>query len=139
MSEILVNFLIPVSFFATCAFIVHTAINANMKRRQHEHDERMLALEKGVQVPIAPERRKRYNPYLWPSIFIAVGLGLLIAHIIEGDEDWVWALIPLFMGGSMLYAHIRNERLAGNGKALPAKPASETDAHKSEGVSHHAE
>lgn len=83
------------------------AMKHRLKRNQLEHAERMLAIEKGVQLPpsmIAPASRG--NPYIWGLILIGFGLAMMIAMIIEGESDWGWGLIFLLPGLGILAANV---------------------------------
>ncbi len=94
----------PIFFFATCVAIVWLVVNARMKRSQMEHEERMLAIEKGVALPERPMEKIR-NPYKWPVIFIAVGVGMIAAMAWQQDEDFLWGCIPLLIGVGMIFSH----------------------------------
>ena len=99
------DILIPLSFFAAVVLIVYFAIQARMKRNQLLHEERMLAIEKGVDIPMVPVRIKRRNPYVWPLVFIGLGLAWILGNIFEGDYDISWGLIPLLIGAGLLIAN----------------------------------
>jgi len=76
------------------------------KRKKYEHEERMLAIEKGADIPMTqmtPPKEK--NLYIWPFVFIGSGLALFIGLIAAGDE-WYWGLALLLIGGGMLAARL---------------------------------
>ena len=91
-------------FFALIALIVFWAIKYAEKRRKFEHEERILAIEKGVEIPIAPPKEK--NPYTLPFVLIGIGLAIVIGCVFIGHEDWIWGLVALFIGGGMLAARL---------------------------------
>ena len=95
-----------IGFFAVTALIVFWVIKASEKKSRFEHDQRMLAIEKGVDIPMAPAKEK--NPFIWPFIWIGIGLAMLISFGVIGDEDWpgLWGLLPLFIGAGMLAARM---------------------------------
>lgn len=99
------DILIPIAFFGTVTLIVYFTIQAQIKQNRNEHEERMLALEKGVDIPLTPEKKKEKNPYVWPFILIALGLAIAVRSILEGDFSLSWSLIPLLMGVGLLIAH----------------------------------
>lgn len=111
----MVDIIIPIAFFATTILIVYFAIQARLKQNQNEHEERMLALEKGVEIPMSPGKRKNgtfdencpknRNPYLWPIVLIALGTAMIVRSILSGDFDVSWSLIPLLIGIGLIVAH----------------------------------
>jgi len=105
------DILVPIAFFAACVTIVNFSIQAKMKRAKMEHEERMLAMEKGIPVPLRV-REATKNPYKWPIILIALGIAWLGASLVQGDEDFLWALLPLIVGVGLLIAHQRTVREA---------------------------
>lgn len=107
------DILVPIAFFAACVAIVNFSIQAKMKRAKMEHEERMLAMEKGIPVP-PRAREAAKNPYKWPIILIALGVAWLGASLVQGDEDFLWALLPLIVGAGLLIAHQRTVREAQN-------------------------
>jgi hypothetical protein len=86
--------------------IALTAFKHQARRAELEHQERMLAIEKGVPLPPAmlPPVRRR-NPYVFGFILIGVGLAMIIAMNIEGDPDWGWGLTLLLPGLGILLAN----------------------------------
>ncbi len=104
--ESLTEILIPMSFFATVVLIVYLVNQSRLKRSEHEHQERMLSIEKGVDIPISsPRETKVRNPYAWPFAFIAIGLALVLGNILVGVFELTWSFIPLFIGVGLLLAH----------------------------------
>lgn len=107
--ESMVELLAPLGFFALVALIVYFAIQAHHKRNKMEHEERMLALEKGVDItmsPSHPKKIKHRNPYAWPFVLIASGLAIVAGVIIQGDfKEMIWGLVCLFIGAAMMLAH----------------------------------
>lgn len=100
---------VPMMFFATVVLIVYLSISARFRIKKLEHDERMLAIEKGVDIPISPivERRQRsHNPYTWPFVLIGIGLALVLGNVFAWELDEIgWELIPLLIGVGMLVSH----------------------------------
>jgi len=101
--------IVSIVFFATVILIVYLALRARSKRNELEHQERMLALERGVDIPLTPSHhqkvRKCRNPYAWPFAFIGIGLAMVLGNILTGDYDLTWSFFPLFLGGGLLLAH----------------------------------
>ncbi|MCF7810980.1 hypothetical protein K9N50_08315 [bacterium] len=88
---------------AMVVLVVYFIVQYANKRKQFEHDERMLAIEKGANIPIAPPKEK--NPYIWPFVFMGAGLALFIGLLAAGDE-WYWGLAFMLIGGGMLAARL---------------------------------
>jgi len=103
------EWLVPIAFFATVATIIHFVIQSNLKRTKMEHEERMLAIERGIPLPPHPEKKVR-NPYKWPAILIAIGLAMFYAMLVQGDDDWAWGVMPILIGVGLVMAHLRNMR-----------------------------
>ena len=107
------------SFLVILAIVI-TAIRARTRRNEMLHQERMLAIEKGL--PIPPdylERMPRRRPYLRGLVFTAVGLGLMVFGIINAQEDGDWDLfgigvVFLFVGLALLIGD-KVTRKKGNG------------------------
>ncbi len=103
------DILVPIAFFAATVCVIYMILQAKMKRAKMEHEERMLAMEKGIPVP--PRHKDVVkNPYKWPIILIGLGVAWLGANLYQGDEDFLWALLPLIVGVGLLYTHLRTSR-----------------------------
>jgi len=123
MEGIATVFFLPViatlGTFAMVLLIVYWVLKSGDRKRQLEHELRMAAIEKGVDIPLPPVREK--NPYIWPLIWIGLGLAILIGLGIVGDE-WYWGFIPLFVGAAMLIARLifrKQKKEDGEKKELP--------------------
>lgn len=100
-------FSIPIIAMLIGLRIALSAFHYRTKRNEMEHQERMLAIEKGVPLPTPPpQAEKSKNPYLWGFILIGFGLAMVIAMIIKGDNDWGWGLIFLLPGIGILAASL---------------------------------
>ncbi|MCX6639128.1 MAG: hypothetical protein NTW14_01430 [bacterium] len=101
----LMGIMVPITAIIGGVILAFHALKQRAKRAEMEHQERMLALEKGLPLPepnVVPIKQK--NPYFWGFVFLGLGLAIGSAMLIEGDEDWVWGLIFSFVGGAMLLA-----------------------------------
>ncbi len=97
----LTSILIPISFFVTVVVIIYLYLSARLKRNQFIHEERMAAIEKGVNIPMAPAPERWRNPFVWPLILIAIGIALIIAPEVE----YAWALGFILVGAALLASH----------------------------------
>jgi hypothetical protein len=106
--------------------IALAAFRHQAKRAELEHQERMLAIEKGVPLPPAmlPPARRR-NPYIFGFILIGIGLAMMFAMQIEGDRDWGWGFMFLLPGLGILLANLLFSRAKAkeNGAYPPNTPA----------------
>jgi len=102
----IVAMLIPITAILAGLGIALAALKHRAKTAELEHQERMLAIEKGVPLPPAaiPQTRQR-NPYLAGFILIGIGLAMMIGMGIAGDEDWAWGAIFLLPGLAIILAH----------------------------------
>ena len=83
------------SFLVVLAIVI-TAIRARSRRNEMLHQERMLAIEKGL--PIPPdylERMPRRRPYWRGLVFTGVGVGLMTFGVINAAEDGDWDLFGI--------------------------------------------
>ena len=107
----IMGLLIPLVFILAGLGIALTALKHRAKRNELEHQERMLALERGAPLPpamVPPPRTK--NPYLWGFILVAFGLALSIGLATEGDSEWVWGGLFFFVGAGILLANWLHKR-----------------------------
>lgn len=101
---------ISIPILAVCGgvLISITAIIVNGRKKEQEHRERLVALEKGIPLPPTTahvERPKFSNRRANGLVMTGIGLALTIAMWTqEGAEAGVWGLIPLFIGIGLLIA-----------------------------------
>jgi len=103
------DILVPLAFFALVVIVVVVALGAQFKRRELEHKERMLALEKGLPVPpsLHIEEPKQRNPYRAPLVWIAIGVGMLVFALIKSKASIAGlSAIPLCIGIGLLIANV---------------------------------
>lgn len=77
------------------------------KRKELEHRERLLAMEKGIELPQPPppaEKRLTYmNLRNWGIVLTALGLILFLGISLEGGvRHGPWGLIPFAIGVGLL-------------------------------------
>ncbi len=99
---------IPILAVLGGAFIAVTAVIMNGRRKELEHRERILAMEKGItppQPPVEVERPKFSSRRANGLVMTGIGLALTIAMwSAGGDNAGMWGLIPLFIGIGLLIA-----------------------------------
>ncbi len=115
------DILVPISMFGAAVLIVYFAINAQFKRRQLEHKQRMLAIEKGMEVPPSlieerPKKPKHHNPYTAALVWIGIGVGLVLYGFLfptewcAGPGFYSFGVIPLCIGIALLIANSLNQK-----------------------------
>ncbi|HEX5132720.1 MAG TPA: DUF6249 domain-containing protein [Candidatus Krumholzibacteria bacterium] len=100
---------IPILFVMGGILIAVTAIVMQARRKDLEHRERIIAMEKGIALPNEPvqikERPKYSNRRANGLVLTGIGIALTIAMWVEdGSDTGVWGLIPLFIGIGLLIA-----------------------------------
>ena len=115
------EFMIPISMFGAVVLIIWFAVNAQYKRRQMEHKQRMLALEKGIDLPPSlveerPKKPKYHNPYTAALVWIGIGVGLVFYGFLfpsewcAGPGFYSFGVIPLCIGIAVLIANSLNQK-----------------------------
>ena len=82
--------------FILIGAIVIVSIRARNQRNQMLHQERMMAIEKGLPVP--PDyldRLPRRRPYVRGLTFAGLGIGLMVFGWINAMEDGDWDLLGI--------------------------------------------
>jgi cadmium resistance protein CadD (predicted permease) len=107
---------ISIPILAVCGgvLIAITSIIVNGRKKEQEHRERLIAMEKGLTLPAttAPEveRPKFSNRRANGLVMTGIGLALTIALFVVGEEAGVWGLVPLFIGIGLLVAGAIDKR-----------------------------
>jgi hypothetical protein len=105
---------IPILAVCGGVLIAITAIIVNGRKKEQEHRERLVAMEKGIAPPPAPvevERPKYSSRRANGLVMTGIGLALTIAMwIADGADSGVWGLIPLFIGIGLLIAGAIDKR-----------------------------
>jgi hypothetical protein len=99
---------IPILFVMGGILIAITAIIMHGRRKDLEHRERVIAMEKGLPIPEpvpVKERPKDSNRRANGLVLTGIGVAVTIAMWVEdGSSTGVWGLIPLFIGIGLLVA-----------------------------------
>ena len=109
LESILGMMIAMVAVFGTLLLILIVVIMDNKTRRIRTkllHDERMLALDKGMPVPmeLGDFGRKR-RPYVRGLVFLAIGVGLMIFGGIANEVDMLgFGAIPALIGVALIIA-----------------------------------
>lgn len=101
------------SIFGGVAIAI-AAIVMGGRKKELVHKERVLAMEKGIDIPIAPSREKRPAHLHNRSaglVMTLLGLALTIAlWAVAGKNGGVWGLIPLAIGIGLLVSAALEKR-----------------------------
>ena len=92
-------------FFVSVAAVIIVAIIARLRINALRHEERMLAIERGQELPVDPIRRRdmAMDALRVGLLFTALGIGLAIAlGVVCGPTQAVWGGIPFFLGVASL-------------------------------------
>jgi len=81
------------------------------------HDERMMALEKGLPVPMDYQDgiAKKRRPYVRGLVFLSVGVAMFFWFLISNGEDsdlGGMAMVPLMVGLALIVGDWINEKKA---------------------------
>lgn len=105
---------IPILAVVGGVLIAITAIIISGRKKDLEHRERIVAMEKGLPVPEpTPDRRKPVHSSRRAAGLVMTGIGLSLWIAIstaEGSKEGVWGLIPLFIGLGLIIASVLDKR-----------------------------
>ena len=109
--------MIPIVFILGGIALIIVAINAAGRKKDLEHKERLIAMEKGLPLPEPPEKDTRpvhSTRRAWGLIWVGLGLALTIALAVNPDSAdvgaWAWGLVPLFIGAGLLVASVLDKK-----------------------------
>jgi hypothetical protein len=106
ISPTVVAVAIPIIFILGAIAVTITALILDAGRKDREHKERLLSMEKGLELPEKP-MKTRPPRYLairaWGFVFAFIGIALLIGISAEaGIRHGAWGFLPLGIGAALL-------------------------------------
>jgi len=113
-----VAIMIPITAIAGGIAIAIVAIIMGARKKELEHKERLLAMEKGIEIPQAqePEKRPSYRSNRTAGLVMTLlGIAIMVANwAVAGTKGGVWGLIPLAIGvGLLISAALEKKEVAG--------------------------
>lgn len=98
---------VPLAMFAMIIACVALGVSQRMKRTKILHETLRLMIEKSQPIPpdllrFSDGLRRPRNDLRNGLVLISVGIGLGILLLLQKDDDWPIALIPLLMGVAFL-------------------------------------
>lgn len=114
ISPALVSIFIPIlAVIGTFAMIIVVIIMSN-REKELKHKERVLAMEKGIEIPTEPEKEKRpaYRTLrAWGLVLLSLGLVIFLALWVGvGFKYSLWGLSPAAIGFGMLLSAVKEQR-----------------------------
>lgn len=99
---------IPIIFVLGAIAVTITALILDSSRKDRKHKERLLAMEKGIELPEDPIKTSppRYLAMrAWGFVFALIGLATVIGITAEeGIKHGLWGLMPMSIGVALLVA-----------------------------------
>jgi F0F1-type ATP synthase membrane subunit a len=118
LSPEMVAVLIPITAVIGTVIIIIVLMILQMREKELKHKEKMLAMEKGIEIPEDQVKEKKKRPrylsirmvgYVFAFIGASIFLGILVS---SGVKDAVWGFIPLFFGLALLLsAHLEKKEI----------------------------
>lgn len=101
------------SIFGGVAIAI-VAIIMGARKKELAHKERLLAMEKGIEIP-AVRREEKRSPHLANRssglVMSFLGVALTIAlFVVAGPDGGVWGLLPLAIGLGLLVSSVLERR-----------------------------
>lgn len=109
--------MIPIVAILGTFAVVVVAIIVEGRKKDLQHKERLVALEKGLPLPEPPEKESKPVHSIrraWGLVWLGLGLALTIALAVNPDaadvNAWGWGLIPLFIGVGLIIASVLDKK-----------------------------
>lgn len=101
----IIAMLVPILGILAGIVLGVAAMLSEARANRLRHEERMAAIEKGIELPPYEEPRKRRPEELRKKGLIMTGIGaalVLSLWVVVGWNGGVWGTIPLFIGIALL-------------------------------------
>lgn len=109
-----VAILIPIITVIGVFAMIITVVIVSGREKELKHKERVLAMEKGMEIPVEPVRPKRpaYKSLrAWGLVLLFLGIVLFFALWVQVDFDVsLWGLMPAAIGAALLLAAAKEQK-----------------------------
>ena len=108
---------IPIIFVLGAIAVTITALILDAGRKDRKHKEKLLAMEKGIELPEDPVKTSppRYLAMrAWGFVLTLIGLATVIGiSAEEGIQHGLWGLMPMSIGIALLLAaHLEKKEIS---------------------------
>jgi uncharacterized membrane protein HdeD (DUF308 family) len=115
-SHVATSIIVPLGFFLLIFGVIFTIYYLNYRKQAQIQKTLQLMVEKGVQLPESlitawPQRRNKTGHGI---VLACLGLSICIALFVSepGERNWIWGIVPLFLGLGYLTAGFMEARTA---------------------------
>ena len=114
LSPGIIAIFVPIlAVIGTFAMII-VVIIMGTREKELKHKERLLAMEKGIEIPTETKRDKR-PAYLslraWGLVLLSVGIVLFFALWVQvGFKYSIWGLMPAALGAGLMLAAVKEHK-----------------------------
>jgi hypothetical protein len=114
LSPGLISIFIPILAVIGVFAMIIVVIIMGTREKELKHKERILAMEKGMEIPKEPAKQKR-SAYLtlraWGLVLLCLGIALVLAlWVAVGFEYCVWGLMPTALGAGLMLAAVKERK-----------------------------
>jgi len=95
--------LIPIVAIIGGVAVAIVAIWTDFKNKQLEHNLKLKALEKGMELPAEPPKSHPY-PYRSGLMWVVIGVGTFVGTWVStgGLEGAIWGIVPFLIGLALI-------------------------------------
>ena len=94
--------------------LVITATIVSGREKELKHKERLIAMEKGMEIPVEPVQQKRpaYKTLrAWGLVLLFLGIVLFFALWVQVDfKVSLWGLTPAAIGAALLLSAVKEQK-----------------------------
>jgi len=118
MPEILIPIIGMLSTFGAAAVILAFLIIYNYRKRQLQGQEILAAIEKGIEVPFPPPKKRNYLNLGLVWTFVGVAFTLALWFSAKIMEAAAWGFLPIALGlAFLLIGYLEKRKKADEGES----------------------
>ncbi len=109
--------LVPIVAIIAGIAVAIVAIWTDFKNKQLEHNLKLKALEKGIELPAEPPKPRPY-PYRSGLIWVVIGVGMFVSIWVSSGslEGAIWGIVPFLIGLALIISvKLRKEEVSSEG------------------------